>query len=80
MSHCRSRPKPKSGPIISFFIKRPLIVGLRLNRKTMDFVGNLVFFPFDIFFIVSEVLVDGIGYLASILVTLVSYLPHRRFQ
>jgi len=46
----------------------------------MDFVGNLVFFPFDIFFIVSEVLVDGIGYLASILVTLVSYLPHRRFQ
>jgi len=46
----------------------------------MDFVGNLVFFPFDIFFIVSAVLVDGIGYLASILIALVSSLPYRRLQ
>ena len=46
----------------------------------MDFVGNLVFFPFDIFFIVSEVLVDGIGYLAYILVALVCNLPYRRLR
>jgi hypothetical protein len=40
----------------------------------MEFVGNLVFFPLDIVFIASAVLVEGIGYIASILFTLVRHI------
>jgi hypothetical protein len=40
----------------------------------MEFVGNLVFFPLDIVCIAGEVLVEGIGYIASILFTMVRHI------